>query len=198
MTDPRVTCVTVPTHAVIPDEGETTARLMTAPGCEVEAAAECRAALESAMRCRFAYRLVPVNNNGGSCDLGFGEIRSKGLCRALEGCDKAYILGVTLGLGVDRLLAALAVTSPAREFITDALASAAVEGLCEYADRQLRGEGQKPMRFSPGYGDMPLEWQPRVLEALDARATLGITLNKALLMTPVKSITAILGVQNDN
>ena len=129
------------------------------------------------------------------CDLGFGDIESYDLAKALKGCNEAYILGVTIGIGADRLISRLAVTSPAESFITDALASAAAESLCDYADNILRGEGEKPFRFAPGYGDMPLSYQPAVLEALNADYTLGIRLNGSLLMTPMKSITAILGIK---
>ena len=49
-------------------------------------------------------------------------------------------------------------------------------------------------RFSPGYGDLPLSVQPTVLAALDAQRRLGITLSSSLLMTPTKSVTAIIGM----
>ena len=57
------------------------------------------------------------------------------------------------------------------------------------------GENKKTKpRFSPGYGDLPIEIQPKILTVLSADKTLGITLNESYLMTPVKSITAIMGV----
>jgi len=49
-------------------------------------------------------------------------------------------------------------------------------------------------RFSPGYGDMGIENQTKVLKVLSADKTLGITLNSSYFMTPIKSITAIMGV----
>ena len=50
-------------------------------------------------------------------------------------------------------------------------------------------------RFSPGYGDLPMETQPILLAALDAQRRLGITLApKSLLMTPTKSVTAVVGM----
>ena len=42
---------------------------------------------------------------------------------------------------------------------------------------------------------MPLSYQPAVLAALNADYTLGITLNSSSLMTPMKSITAIMGIK---
>ena len=49
-------------------------------------------------------------------------------------------------------------------------------------------------RFSPGYGDSPLEMQKQVLDLLDAENKLGITLSKGYMMSPSKSITAIMGL----
>ena len=50
-------------------------------------------------------------------------------------------------------------------------------------------------RFSPGFGDLPLELQRQVTEALDCPRSLGITLGESLLMTPSKSVTAIIGMK---
>ena len=44
------------------------------------------------------------------------------------------------------------------------------------------------------YGDMPLSAQPVLLATLDAQRKLGITLSKSLLMTPTKSVTAVVGL----
>ena len=56
----------------------------------------------------------------------------------------------------------------------------------------VRGETLR-MRYSPGYGDLPLEAQRPLLAALDAARQAGITLSSALLMMPSKSVSAIIG-----
>ena len=38
------------------------------------------------------------------CNLGFGAIESYDLAKTLKGCNEAYILGVTIGIGADRLI----------------------------------------------------------------------------------------------
>ena len=50
------------------------------------------------------------------------------------------------------------------------------------------------MRFSPGYGDLPLAVQPRFIEALDAQKLLGLSVNSSLLLVPAKSVTAVVGL----
>lgn len=49
-------------------------------------------------------------------------------------------------------------------------------------------------RFSPGYGDLPLALQPDLLNFLNAQRWVGITVGKTLLMSPMKSVTAIMGI----
>ena len=49
-------------------------------------------------------------------------------------------------------------------------------------------------RFSPGYGDLPLDLQPALCAALDAQRRLGLTVTDSLLLNPVKSVTAVIGL----
>ena len=50
-----------------------------------------------------------------------------------------------------------------------------------------------PFRYSPGYGDLPLEVQGPLLELLDAPRRAGLCATQTHLLTPRKSVTAILG-----
>ena len=191
-----VTAVSVDSKKIVIDKNESAVRLKIPRNYTNETVSRCEKELKKVLACKYAYIKVPIIfKTPNVCDLGFGDIESRDLSKALKGCNEAYILGVTIGIGADRLISRLAVTSPAESFITDALASAAAESLCDYADNILRGEGKKPFRYAPGYGDMPLTFQPEVLEALNADYTLGIRLNGSLLMTPMKSITAIMGIK---
>ena len=192
----NVTAVSVDSKQIAIDKNEAAVRLKIPRNYTNETVSRCEENLRRVLNCKYAYINASVQMKSDNiCDLGFGDIESYDLAKALKGCNEAYILGVTIGIGADRLISRLAVTSPAESFITDALASAAAESLCDYADNILRKEGEKPFRFAPGYGDMPLSYQPAVLEALNADYTLGIRLNGSLLMTPMKSITAILGIK---
>ena len=48
-------------------------------------------------------------------------------------------------------------------------------------------------RFSPGYGDWPLEQQPELLRLAHADK-IGVSLSSSLMLMPRKSITAIIGL----
>ena len=192
----NVTAVTVETEKIAINKNESAVRLKIPRSYTDEAITRCESNLRRVLNLKYAYTKVSVEiKSDNICDLGFGEIESRDLVKALSGCKQAYILGVTIGIDADRLISRLSITSPAESFITDELASAAAESLCDYADNLLRGTGEKPFRYAPGYGDMPLSYQPAVLEALNADYTLGITLNSSSLMTPMKSITAIMGIK---
>ena len=49
-------------------------------------------------------------------------------------------------------------------------------------------------RFSPGYGDYPLSVQRELLQLTDAPRRIGLTLTPGDMMTPSKSITAVIGL----
>lgn len=191
----NVICGTIPAEKIVINKNELAQRLKTDRGFEHSAVDMCIEEFNKVADYRYAYVRVPVDFvDENICNLGFDDIYSKNLCDVLRGCKSAIVLAVTTGIAVDRLLNKFSVTSASRHFITDAVASAAAESFCDFMDNMLRKNPDKPHRFSPGYGDLPLEIQPRILDMLNASKNIGITINKSLLMTPVKSITAIMGV----
>lgn len=128
-------------------------------------------------------------------DLGFGAFHSAALCKNLNGCKQAYLFAATCGAAADRLIMRYSKTQPSKSVVTDALASAAIEGFCNRLCDELKKDGELKPRFSPGYGDLPLSLQPQILEYLDAYRKVGITLSQSLMMTPTKSVTAIAGIK---
>jgi cobalamin-dependent methionine synthase I len=77
-----------------------------------------------------------------------------------------------------------------------AMIEAYVNEECQEIHQQALAQGKHDHpRFSPGYGDLPLEMQKDVMTALDCGRTVGITLTDSLLMTPSKSVTAIIGMK---
>lgn len=180
---------------IIINKNELALRLKTEVGYDNETINECRCELLKVAEYKYASIKVPIALlDDCYVNLGFCTIKSKDLYKNLEGCTHAYVYAVTLGIGVDRLLLKLNISSQAKHFITDGIASALVESLCDYVNQMLEEDKITKPRFSAGYGDLPLAIQPDILKVLQADKTLGITLNESLLMTPVKSITAIMGV----
>lgn len=124
----------------------------------------------------------------------FGEIESESLRKNLDGCRSAFIFAATSGASVDRLILRQTKISAADAMITDCIASSGIEVFCDLINEEMReGRKLKP-RYSPGYGDVSLCCQSEILSYLDAYRKIGLTLTEAYLMTPIKSVTAIVGI----
>ncbi len=177
------------------NNNELTSRLRIPKNFDLSFADECEKLVLAELNPRYCYIKVPVKlappNKVG---LEFTVFESEQLCKNLKSCNFAYVMAVSLGIGVDRLISRLAVTSPAKSFIADAVASAYAEAAADKLSDILGESGKMKPRFSPGYGDLSLSYQKDVLDFLGAEKTVGITLNESLLMTPSKSITAIQGI----
>ncbi|MBQ9720864.1 MAG: methionine synthase [Oscillospiraceae bacterium] len=165
---------------------------------QVEAAAE---ELAETLRPQFVYRVFPLERGEGGVALqGSGVTLTGGLAsKMLRSCDAAVLLCCTLGMEFERRLRALERRDMGKAVILDACGSAWVESGCDAAEREIaeRFSGRfLTDRFSPGYGDLPLSLQRSVLDALDARRRLGIHLSESFLMTPSKSVTAVIGLSD--
>ena len=58
------------------------------------------------------------------------------------------------------------------------------------------GEGVSLLpRFSPGYGDLSLDFQREIFRLLSPERNIGVTLGERLLMSPTKSVSAIIGIK---
>jgi len=147
--------------------------------------------------CYSEYRLTVCDD---SLDLGFCKTCSKGLRKALDGCDSVILFAATVGVGIDRLIARYSLVSPARSLMLQAIGTERAEALCDLFCREIaeekaaEGAFTRP-RFSPGYGDLPLELQRNIFAALDCPRHIGVSLGESLLMSPSKSVTAIVGVR---
>lgn len=142
---------------------------------------------------RACYAEVPVNSDG-EIDLGFKKIGCSSLKKNLAGCESAYIFAATTGAESHRLIERNSVISPLKGMVTDCVGSAAIEAFCNKINLSFDNcECLRP-RFSPGYGDMPLECQRDIIEFLQTKKNIGMSLTESLMMVPVKSVTAIIGI----
>ena len=130
-------------------------------------------------------------------DGAFGA--SKKLARHLDGCHAAYLACGTLGTGFDALLRRVSVKSSADTLVLQAVGTAAIEEWMDGIEEAIRSElapGERLIRrYSPGYGDLPLEAQRELLGLLDSSRAIGVALTDTLLMAPSKSVSAIIGVK---
>ena len=129
------------------------------------------------------------------------KIFSKSLSDVLLSCDTAIFFGATVGARLDRLISKYSKLSPAKALMFQAIGAERIETLCnmfcEEKNQEVKKEGKSLCpRFSPGYGDLPLTLQKDLFRILNLPKNIGLTLNGSMLMSPSKSVTAIVGVAN--
>lgn len=115
----------------------------------------------------------------------------------LDGCEKAIVMCATLGAEIDRLIRINQISDMAKAVVLDSFASVAIEQVCSKVDELIAEKYERyfqTFRFSPGYGDYPIELQKSVLSMLDAPRKIGLATNENSLLTPTKSVTAVMGL----
>ncbi len=118
----------------------------------------------------------------------------------LNDCEKAIVMCATVGSEVDKLIRISQISDMARAVVMDSLASVAVEQVCNAFDKIIAekySDYNMTFRFSPGYGDYPIELQKIILQMLDAPKKIGLCTNDNFLLTPTKSVTAVLGLSKN-
>jgi hypothetical protein len=155
------------------------------------------------MTYKVCYGEFEISCSGDELDLTFAKVNSRLLAKNLRGCHKIVLFCATVGVEMDRLIAKYATLSPAKSLMLDALGSERVEAVCDLFNAEIteraRGEGCKAHpRFSPGYGDLPLDIQREIFAVLNPEKRIGVVLNDNLFMSPSKSVTAIIGIEKDN
>ncbi len=162
----------------------------------------CLAEVQNKFNYKVCWCRFPVRFMEAGLDLTFAQTNSKGLMKNLEGCQEILLFAATIGLEIDRLIHKYSRLSPAKALFFQAIGAERIESLCDAfckdLETHLQAEGKhlKP-RFSPGYGDLPLTLQEDIFRVLDCSRKIGLTLNSSLLMSPSKSVTAIVGISQE-
>lgn len=157
--------------------------------------------LINAINPKSIYRLYPCKTDGGNVFMGELHIKSKNLAGNLAQCDMAAVLAATLGIEADKLLKRHEAVNMAKAVVAQACGAACIEAYCNLVQEQIRLDAQEKSgrqlfirpRFSPGYGDLPLDLQKDIFAALECTKRIGITLEQSLFMYPTKSVTAFIG-----
>lgn len=179
------------------DEGEILRYAAAADaGDEVKALIkECTGELDAKLSCRVCFKEYSICREETAYDLGFCRIASKDLDKNLTGCNAVILFAATLGIEADRLIARHSKESAAKALITDAICAERIERLCDVFEKEITERTESRPRYSPGYGDVPIELQKSIFRALDLERKLGVTLNDSMLISPTKSVTAIIGIK---
>ena len=174
------------------------AKVGGADGLTEELLESCLSEICPKVEYRVCFAEFPLNKCENGIDLGFAKTASHSLCKNLENCSSVIVFCATVGVEIDRLIARYSKIQPSRSVMLQAIGTERVEALCDAfcAELSAEKEGCKlHSRFSPGYGDLPLDMQREIFRALECGKRIGVTLGENLFMTPTKSVTAIIGVE---
>lgn len=117
----------------------------------------------------------------------------------LDGAKKCVVMAVTVGAEIERAVSRYErMGELTKALMLDCVATALVEELADKVNDEIENIAQNEgfyckTRFSPGYGDFPLETQKKIIPLLSCEKRIGVTLNDTLLMSPRKSVTAVIG-----
>ncbi len=140
------------------------------------------------------FAKVSVKALNEKLSLGFGDVCSKKLAKNLCGCGEAFVFCATLGQEVDRLINKYSKIEPSKAIVLDSVATAMIEEFCDCVNDILGENRSLRPRFSCGYGDFDIKHQAEILDFLDAKKRIGVYLLDSYMMTPFKTVTAIVGI----
>lgn len=151
---------------------------------------------EKAVNYTVCFAVTPILTCGNETDFSVFRLKSKNLVTALHGSKTALVFACTIGMGIDRLIKKYSEINPSRALIFQALGAERVETFTDLfiSDYEKTYGVKTSPRFSAGYGDLSLSAQKDIFDLLNPQKHLGLTLNDSLLMSPSKSVTAIVGI----
>lgn len=162
-------------------------------GAFLSALEKCESDVADAAEPRYVCRLADVSQLKDF-------LTGRDVARHISGCQRVILFAATLGGAVDDLIRRYEIESMASALAADAVSSAFIEEYCKELDTFL-AEKFEPLcltwRFSPGYGDFPIEAQKELVRMTDAFKKIGLGVNSSFMLSPSKSVTAVIGVSED-
>ena len=127
------------------------------------------------------------------------KLNGKSIGKHLARCEKIICLAATVGIEIEHeITRRFNQGNYTSAILLDSAATSAIEQVANAVENSIKHKFSKDgfktcWRFSPGYGDFPLEDQPQVFE-LSCASKIGIVLTESMMLEPRKSITAIIGL----
>lgn len=158
---------------------------------------DCTNEATNVLSYKVCYCQLPITINNDICDFGVFKLKSQNLAANLKDCINVIVMGATVGIELDRLIIKYSHLSPTKALLLQALGAERIEALCDTFCTDMQNTlkiALKP-RFSAGYGDLLLDTQKQIFALLSLPKHIGLTLNDSLIMSPTKSVTAFIGIQ---
>ena len=175
-------------------------RKAAGPDVDVKALMEKAAQeMQAVMKPQAVFEVFDLSVNENS-NLRFADIslQSRDLSTNLSNCSQVALLAATIGPQVDALIRRNSSLDPVYASILQATGAMFIEELVDFVNDEIKkiadsqGLKTKP-RYSPGFGDVPLDIQRDFFRLLPC-TRIGLTLMDTLIMAPEKSVTAFVGL----
>lgn len=158
---------------------------------------ECLAEIENKLIYKVCYAHFPLRLCDEVVDLSFVKVSSEKLRKNIADCHSFVLFAATVGIEIDRLISKYGRISPSKALLFQAIGAERIESLCNEFNNFIKDEyPHTAPRFSPGYGDLPLDVQKDFFRVLEPNRKIGLSLNDSMLMSPSKSVTAIIGISD--
>ena len=128
---------------------------------------------------------------------------SKDILRLLRDCESCVLMAATIGTNIEMEIRKSEYLDLAGSLIIDSAATTFVERTCDQIqniiEKDAKDNGKNlTMRYSPGYGDFPLECGKEILNILQSQKKIGLTSSSSGIMIPRKSVSAIIGIYDSS
>ena len=145
---------------------------------------------------KFALSIADKKIDGNKILLDNFVIYSKDIFKLLKNSNKVYGIVATAGVAIDQKVDLLQKEKKTTlAYIYDSIGSVAVEQIMNNICNKIKRNASTTIRFSPGYGDWGINNQKEFLKWL-AADKIGVCLSETFQMSPRKTVSALLGIEN--
>lgn len=156
--------------------------------------------IKSLVKVRYTYKEFKIASKQDRIILEGADLNLAGedIKNHLKDSKLCILMAVSLGHEVDTRIRYYEKIDMTRALILDTAATSFIEEVCDSLCEEIEGgldeDEVLTYRYSPGYGDLPLETQHDFLKLLDTQKSIGLTVSSNSILIPRKSVTAIMGV----
>ena len=155
--------------------------------------------LEEFIRPRFVWGRFHIVHFDGGIQLDDLHIYSNDIARLTSRSDECILMAATLGHETDRQISIAQQKNMLDGLALDSCASVMIDSCIDGFIKSeiapsLRENERMTHRFSPGYGDLSMNVTDDIITILNATKRIGLSVTRSMMMSPVKSVTAIAGL----
>ena len=158
--------------------------------------------VKSKARVKYVYEIFDIKLEDEKINFANVSFISKQLAKNLNGCHKVILLAITLGNEVDLLIRRYSSLDSTSMVFLQAIAAEYLEKCIDEIEKEVVENSDEKLyvkpRFSPGYGDLNISYQKDFVTLLNTPKKIGLSLTNAGMLTPTKSVTAIIGLTKED